>query len=189
MPGDDWQKFANLRLLLGYLIAHPGKKLLFMGSEFAQRREWQHDFSLDWHLLDISNHQQIQKWVKDLNHFYQQEKALYEVDFEGSGFQWIESDDWEHSVLIFLRKNRGEQEKILVVCNFVPTPWHNYRVGVPEQGVWQECLNSDAVIYGGSGHGNLGQVKTSPIPYQGNDFSINLTIPPLGILFFKRPEK
>ncbi|MDW3229873.1 MAG: 1,4-alpha-glucan branching protein GlgB [Acidobacteriota bacterium] len=189
MPGDDWQKFANLRLLLGYLMAHPGKKLLFMGDEFAQRREWQHDFSLDWHLLDMPNHQQMQRWVKDLNHFYRREKALYEVDFESSGFQWIESDDWEHSVLIFLRKNRDGQEKILVVCNFVPTPWYNHRVGVPEEGVWQECLNSDATIYGGSGHGNLGQVKTSPIPYQGNDFSINLTIPPLGILFFKSPEK
>jgi 1,4-alpha-glucan branching enzyme len=188
MPGDDWQKFANLRLLLGYMFAHPGKKLLFMGSEFGQRREWQHDSSLDWPLLNLPDHQGIQKWVRDLNRFYQQEKALYEVDFESEGFQWIESNDWEHSVLVFLRKNRNSQEKILIVCNFVPTPWYNYRVGVPEKGLWQECLNSDATLYGGSGHGNLGQVKTLPIPSQVNDFSLNITIPPLGIIFWKKQE-
>lgn len=188
MPGDDWQKFANLRLLFGYMFAHPGKKLLFMGSEFGQRREWQHDSSLDWPLLNRSDHQEIQKWIRDLNHFYQQENALYEVDFESAGFQWIESNDWEHSVLIFLRKNRNDQEKILIVCNFVPTPWYNYRVGVPEKGIWQECLNSDASTYGGSGHGNLGKVKTIPIPIHGNDYSVNITIPPLSIIFFKKQK-
>ncbi|MBP8717886.1 MAG: 1,4-alpha-glucan branching protein GlgB [Candidatus Atribacteria bacterium] len=188
MPGDDWQKFANLRLLFGYMFAHPGKKLLFMGSEFGQRKEWQHDLSLDWPLLNRPDHQGIQKWIKDLNHFYQQEKALYEVDFENAGFQWIESNDWEHSVLIFLRKNRNGQEKILIVCNFVPTPWYNYRVGVPEKGTWQECLNSDASTYGGSGHGNLGKVKTIPIPIHGNDYSVNITIPPLSIIFFKKQK-
>jgi 1,4-alpha-glucan branching enzyme len=188
MPGDDWQKFANLRLLFGYMFAHPGKKLLFMGSEFGQRQEWQHDFSLDWNLLELPYHQGIQRWIKDLNQSYQQEKALYEVDFENGGFQWIESNDWEHSVLVFLRKNRGGKEKILIVCNFVPTPWYNYRIGVPEKGIWQECLNSDASIYGGSGHGNLGKAKTRPIPKHGNDYSVNITIPPLGILFFKKLE-
>jgi len=188
MPGDDWQKFANLRLLFGYMFAHPGKKLLFMGSEFGQRREWQHDSSLDWPLLNRPDHQEIQKWIRDLNHFYQQENALYEVDFESTGFQWIESNDWEHSVLIFLRKNRNGQEKILIVCNFVPTPWYNYRVGVPEKGIWQECLNSDASTYGGSGHGNLGKVKTIPIPIHGNDYSVNITIPPLSIIFFKKQK-
>lgn len=188
MPGDDWQKFANLRLLFGYMFAHPGKKLLFMGSEFGQRREWQHDSSLDWPLLNRSDHQEIQKWIRDLNHFYQQENALYELDFESAGFQWIESNDWEHSVLIFLRKNRNDQEKILIVCNFVPTPWYNYRVGVPEKGIWQECLNSDASTYGGSGHGNLGKVKTIPIPIHGNDYSVNITIPPLSIIFFKKQK-
>ncbi len=188
MPGNDWQKFANLRLLFGYMFAHPGKKLLFMGSEFGQRKEWQHDLSLDWPLLNRPDHQGIQKWIKDLNHFYQQEKALYEVDFENAGFQWIESNDWEHSVLIFLRKNRNGQEKILIVCNFVPTPWYNYRVGVPEKGIWQECLNSDASTYGGSGHGNLGKVKTIPIPIHGNDYSVNITIPPLSIIFFKKQK-
>jgi 1,4-alpha-glucan branching enzyme len=136
----------------------------------------------------LPDHQGIQKWVRDLNRFYQQEKALYEVDFESEGFQWIESNDWEHSVLVFLRKNRNSQEKILIVCNFVPTPWYNYRVGVPEKGLWQECLNSDATLYGGSGHGNLGQVMTLPIPIHGNDFSLNITIPPLGIIFWKKQE-
>ncbi len=188
MPGDDWQKFANLRLLLGYLFAHPGKKLLFMGCEFGQRQEWQHDFSLDWHLLKTPSHNGVLKWTRDLNHLYKNEKALYEVDFENSGFQWIESNDWEHSILVFLRKRKDGQEKILVICNFVPTPWYNYRIGVPEKGVWKECLNSDSSLYGGSGQGNLGKVKTLPIPMHGQNFSLNLTIPPLGILFLKKQE-
>ena len=186
MPGDDWQKFANLRLLLGYLFAHPGKKLLFMGCEFGQRQEWQHDFSLDWHLLKTSSHNGILKWTRDLNHLYKNEKALYEVDFDSSGFQWIESNDWEHSILVFLRKRKDGQEKILVIGNFVPTPWYNYRIGVPEKGIWKECLNSDSSLYGGSGQGNSGEVKTLPIPMHGQSFSLNLTIPPLGILFLKK---
>jgi len=186
MPGDDWQKFANLRLLFGYMFAHPGKKLLFMGSEFGQRQEWQHDFSLDWHLLKIPFHEGMLKWIRDLNGFYKEEKALHEVDFENAGFQWIESNDWQHSVLIFLRKNKSGQEKILVICNFVPTPWYNYLIGVPEKGIWKECLNSDASIYGGSDQGNLGQIKTLPVPMHGKAFSLNLTIPPLGILFLKK---
>ncbi len=189
MPGDDWQKFANLRLLLGYMFAHPGKKLLFMGNEFGQRQEWQHDFSLDWHLLKKAEHGGILKWTKDLNHLYQREKALYEVDFEHFGFQWIEENDWEHSLLAFLRKDKNGQEKILVICNFVPVPWYNYRIGVPEKGFWKECLNSDSSLYGGSGQGNLGKVKTLPIPMHGQNFSLNLTIPPLGILFLKKEEE
>jgi 1,4-alpha-glucan branching enzyme len=186
MPGDDWQKFANLRLLFGYMFAHPGKKLLFMGSEFGQRQEWQHDFSLDWHILKIPFHEGMLKWIRNLNGFYKEEKALHEVDFENAGFQWIESNDWQHSVLIFLRKNKSGQEKILVICNFVPTPWYNYLIGVPEKGIWKECLNSDASIYGGSDQGNLGQIKTLPVPIHGKAFSLNLTIPPLGILFLKK---
>ena len=186
MPGDDWQKFAGLRLLFGYLYAHPGKKLLFMGSEFGQRQEWRHDHSLDWHLLKYSSHQGIQSWIKDLNQFYRQEKALHEVDFESDGFQWLESNDNEHSVLVFLRKSKDGKEQILVTCNFVPTPWTNYRIGVPEKGIWQECLNSDASTYGGSGHGNMGKATAKPIPSHGNDYSLNITLPPLGILFFKK---
>ncbi len=189
MPGDDWQKFANLRLLFGYMYAHPGKKLLFMGSEFGQRQEWQHDFPLDWNLLKLPFHQGIQRWIKDLNQFYRQEKALYEVDFDNSGFQWIESNDWEHSVLVFLRKNGDSNEKILIVSNFVPTPWYNYRIGIPEKGIWQECLNSDSSLYEGSNQGNLGQVESSPIPMHGYDYSMNIIIPPLGILFFKKQKK
>ncbi len=188
MPGDDWQKFANLRLLFGYMYAHPGKKLLFMGGEFGQRQEWQHDYSLDWDLLKLPSHQGMQRWIKDLNRFYRQEKALYEVDFEYSGFQWIESNDREHSVLIFLRKNRNGNEKILIVCNFVPTPWYNYRIGIPERGIWLECLNSDSSLYGGSNHGNMGKVSSRPIPMHGYDYSLNITIPPLGILFFKKQK-
>ncbi len=189
MPGDHWQKFGNLRLLLGYLFAHPGKKLLFMGGEYGQRQEWQHDFSLDWHLLDMPLHRGILQWIKDLNLLYKKEKALHEVDFTYTGFQWIESNDWEHSVLVFLRKDKTWQENVLIICNFIPTPWYNYRIGVPEKGIWQECLNSDAPIYGGSGQGNLGQVKASPVPMHGQEYSLNLTIPPLGILFLKKQEK
>ncbi|HNR66306.1 MAG TPA: alpha amylase C-terminal domain-containing protein, partial [Atribacterota bacterium] len=189
MPGDDWQKFANLRLLFGYMYAHPGKKLFFMGSEFGQRQEWQHDFPLDWNVLKLPSHQGMQRWIKDLNGFYRQEKALYEVDFEYSGFQWIENNDREHSVLIFLRKNGNGNEKILIVCNFVPTPWYNYRIGIPERGIWLECLNSDSSLYGGSNHGNMGRVSSRPIPMHGYDYSLNITIPPLGILFFKKQKK
>jgi len=189
MPGDDWQKFANLRLLFGYMFAHPGKKLLFMGSEFGQRQEWKHDFSLDWHLLEYPFHQGILKLIQDLNHLYKNEKALYEADFDSSGFQWIENNDWNHSILVFSRKSKNGKEKILIACNFVPTPWYNYRVGVPEKGIWCELLNSDASIYGGSGQGNMGKVKALPIPIHGQEFSLNLTIPPLGILFLKRQEE
>lgn len=186
MPGDDWQKFASLRLLFGYMFAHPGKKMLFMGDEFGQRQEWRHDYPLDWDLLKYSTHQGIQRWVKDLNQFYRQERALYEADFESIGFQWLESNDSEHSVLVFLRKSRDGKENMLIISNFIPAPWYNYRIGVPKKGIWQECLNSDASSYGGSGQGNLGQVVTSPIPKHGFDYSLNITIPPLGILFFKK---
>jgi 1,4-alpha-glucan branching enzyme len=186
MPGDDWQKFANLRLLFGYMFAHPGKKLLFMGSEFGQRREWQHDYSLDWHILEDEKHAGLLKWVQDLNHVYKEEKSLHEVDFDSSGFQWIESNDWNHSVLAFLRKSKKGEESILAICNFVPTPWYNYRIGVTENGIWQEILNSDSSLYGGSGLGNMGKVKPTPTPMHGFDFSINVTIPPLGILFLKK---
>ncbi|MFW6134734.1 MAG: 1,4-alpha-glucan branching protein GlgB [Elusimicrobiota bacterium] len=186
MPGDDWQKFANLRLLFGYMFAHPGKKLSFMGSEFGQRQEWQHDYSLDWHLLKFPYHDGMLKWVKDLNHIYRKEKALYEVDFDSSGFQWIESNDWSHSVLVFLRKSKNKKERILIACNFIPTPLYNYRIGVPDHGIWSEFLNSDASFYGGSGQGNMGKIETVPVPMHGYDFSINITIPPLGILFLKK---
>ncbi len=185
MPADDWQKFANLRLLFAYLYSQPGKKLLFMGGEFAQREEWNHDGSLEWHLLQYAPHQGIQKWVEALNRFYRSETALHEMDTEWPGFEWIDCNDSQHSVLTFLRKNRAKDETLLVVCNFTPTPCYNYRVGVPQGGYWKEVLNSDAKEYGGSGHGNLGGAEAYNISFHGRPYSLNLTLPPLGALFLK----
>jgi 1,4-alpha-glucan branching enzyme len=184
MPGDNWQKFANLRLLLGYMYGQPGKKLLFMGGEFGQWSEWYHEASLDWHLLDYAQHAALQRWVEDLNRLYRQEPALFTQDFTPGGFEWIDCNDVMQSVITFLRKGR-DGEVILVACNFTPVPRHNYRVGVPEGGFWQEVLNSDALNYGGSGQGNLGGVEAAPIPFHGRFNSLNLTLPPLGVVFFK----
>ncbi len=187
MPGDDWQKFANLRLLFGYMYAQPGKKLLFMGGEFAQWDEWYHEKSLDWHLLNYEPHQGVKRWVEDLNRVYRWEPALYEQDFTPAGFEWIDCHDVDNSVISFLRKGRKPENVILVVANFTPVVRLNYRVGVPRGGFWREILNSDATLYGGSGQGNLGGVEAAPIPCLGRDCSLSLTLPPLGILFFK-PE-
>jgi 1,4-alpha-glucan branching enzyme len=186
MPGDDWKKFATLRLLLGYMYAHPGKKLLFMGGEFGQRREWTHEESLEWHLLQYAPHQGLKRWVQDLNRFYRQEPALYELDFQAEGFEWIDTSDWEKSVLSFLRKDRKSKDVILVVCNFTPVVYSNYRLGVPEAGIWEEVLNSDGEEYEGSGQGNLGSVESEDIPIHGKQQSISLTLPPLSILLFKK---
>ncbi len=186
MPGDDWQKFANLRLLLGYMWSQPGKKLLFMGGEFGSWREWNHDESLDWHLLQYVPHAGMARWVEDLNRLLRGEPALHRLDFDPAGFEWISSDDAENSVLCFLRKNSTPGDTLLVVCNFTPVPRHNYRVGVPARGIWREILNSDARDYGGSGQGNMGGVEAAPIPYHGRTHSLNLTLPPLGVAFFKR---
>ncbi len=189
MPGYDWQKFANLRLLLGYMYAQPGKKLLFMGGEFGQWNEWNHDASLAWHLLEYAPHAGLQRWVEDLNRLYCSEPALYEQDCDGTGFEWIDCNDTEHSVLSFLRKGRSASESILVVCNFTPVPRHNYQVGVPRGGFWQELLNSDAGEYGGSQQGNLGGMEASPVSYHGHFHSLNLTLPPLAVLFLKSEEE
>ncbi|MBI4639118.1 MAG: 1,4-alpha-glucan branching protein GlgB [Candidatus Tectomicrobia bacterium] len=186
MPGDEWQQFANLRLLLGYMYSHPGKKLLFMGDEFGQWREWNHDGSLDWHLLQYPAHEGVQRWVRNLNHFYRREPAMHELDFDLEGVEWLDFYDWEQSVISFLRRGRTTGDIILVVCNFTPVPRQNYRVGVPVGGFWKEVLNSDAKEFGGSGHGNFGGVEATPIPFQGRYSSLSLTLPPLGILFFKR---
>lgn len=185
MPGDDWQKFANLRLLFGYMYAQPGKKLLFMGGEFGQWREWNHDESLDWHLLKYQRHVELQKWVEDLSRLYRREKALHEIDFDPAGFEWVDCSDFEQSVISFLRKGRAPDDIILVVCNFTPVPRFNYRVGAPGGGLWREVLNSDAQEYGGSGHGNLAGVKASPVALHGHPYSLNLTLPPLAAVFFK----
>jgi 1,4-alpha-glucan branching enzyme len=185
MSGDEWQKYANLRLLYGYMYAHPGKKLLFMGGEFAQWKEWNHDESLEWHALDYPFHQGVQIWVRDLNHLYKAEPALYELDFSLEGFEWIDFHNWEQSIISFMRKGTRTEEFVLVVCNFTPVPMYNYRIGVPRGGYWKEVLNSDAKIYSGSGHGNSGGLEASPVSAHGKYYSLSLVLPPLGILFFK----
>ena len=186
MPGDPWQQFANLRLLYGTMFTQPGKKLLFMGDEFGQGREWNHSESLDWHQLGDPRHQGIQRWIEHLNHCYRREPALHALDGHPRGFEWIAANDAENSVLVYLRKGRSEDgPPILVVANHTPVPRHNYRVGVPRSGRWTEILNSDAPEYGGSGQGNFGGVDATPIPYHGHHQSLNLTLPPLGILLFR----
>ncbi|MEM3564091.1 MAG: 1,4-alpha-glucan branching protein GlgB [Candidatus Jordarchaeaceae archaeon] len=185
MPGDEWQKFANLRLLFGYMYAHPGKKLLFMGGEFGQWREWNHDSSIDWHLLQYPPHKGLQQWVKDLNSFYVREPVLYEVDFEKEGFEWINLADWEQSVISFIRKGRTTKDILLVICNFTPVPRYNYRVGVPVDGTWKLVLNSDDKKYGGSGLVKITKAKAKKIPWNYRPYSISVTLPPLGVLFLK----
>lgn len=185
MAGDDWQKFANLRLLFGYLYTQPGKKLIFMGGEIGQWREWNHEESLDWHLLQYPAHAGLRQWVKDLNYFYRREQALHELDFEPTGFEWIDCHDSDHSVLSYLRKGSPTEELILVVANFTPVPRFNYRVGAPRGGFWQEILNSDAQEYGGSGLGNMGGVEAQPSSHHGRPYLLDLTLPPLAIIIFK----
>jgi 1,4-alpha-glucan branching enzyme len=186
MPGDDGQRFANLKVLFGYMYGHPGKKLLFMGGELAQVGEWNHDHSLDWSVLQYASHQGIQHWVRDLNHLYRAERALYEQDFATSGFEWIDCNAWEESVVSFIRKDKSGKEIILVVCNFTPVLRTLYRIGVPAGGWWKEVLNSDAEVYGGTGHGNFGGIDAVPFTAHGRSSSLLLTLPPLSILFFKR---
>lgn len=185
MPGDSWQKASNLRALYGYMFGHPGKKLLFMGGEFGQWSEWDHEKSLDWHILENPLNKGIKKWVSDLNGFYKTQSALYEVDFSNEGFEWRNVDDDESSVISFIRKPKTNSEVILVVCNFTPVTRESYKISVPMSGYWQECLNSDAYIYGGSGVGNGGGVETrADANSEGNDY-IDICLPPLGVLFFK----
>jgi 1,4-alpha-glucan branching enzyme len=184
MPGDTWQKFAGLRLLYAYMYGLPGKKLLFMGDEFAQLREWNHEQSLDWHLLQQPLHAGVQECVADLNRLYRRYAALHEVEAEPSGFEWIACDDTTNCVVTFLRKTRSSDSQALVVCNFLPVPRTEYRVGVPHSGFWTEVFNSDAREYGGSGVGNCGGVHTDPIGWNWRPHSLKLTLPPLAALFF-----
>ncbi len=185
MPGDDWQKFANLRLLLGYMYAQPGKKLLFMGGEFGQRREWGHDDRLEWHLLEYPPHSGLKRWVEDLNRLYREHRALHELDFDRAGFEWIDCNDVEHSVVSLVRRGRSEHDLLAVACNFTPTTHSSYRIGVPQAGFWKEVLNSDAAEYGGSGQGNLGGAKAAPVRLHRRPYSLTVTLPPLSIVFFK----
>ena len=185
MPGDEWQRFANLRLLFAYMYAQPGKKLLFMGCEFGQVAEWQHDHSLEWHVLQYPIHRGMQYWVEQLNRVYREQPALHQLDFDPFGFEWVDCNDTAASVISLLRKGKSEHETVLVVCNFTPVPRENYSVGVPFGGYWRELLNSDGADYGGSNLGNGGGVNAEAVPAHGRPFSVKLTLPPLAALFFK----
>ncbi len=186
MPGDAWQKLANLRLLLGNQMAQPGKKLLFMGAEMGQWREWNHESSLDWHLLDDPAHAGIACWLGDLNRLYRNEPALHEQDCAPAGFEWIDGSDAENNVIAFLRRGKSKGEPVVVVFNFAPVVRENYRIGVPGRGYWKEILNSDAAEYGGGGIGNYGGVEAAPFPLHGRTHSLTLTLPPLAVLFLQR---
>jgi 1,4-alpha-glucan branching enzyme len=185
MPGDDWQKAATLRSLFGFMYAHPGKKLMFMGAEFGQGREWNYDASLDWHMLETPLHGGIRQFVKDLNHLYGRERALHEVDFDGHGFHWIDCNDSDNSIVSFLRRSQ-EGESVVAILNFTPVPRDGYRIGVPEPGTYAELINSDSELYGGGNVGNGGTVFTEPIASHGHAQSLRLTLPPLGCLLLKR---
>ncbi|MDP9425946.1 MAG: 1,4-alpha-glucan branching protein GlgB [Actinomycetota bacterium] len=185
MSGDEWQKFANLRAYYGFMYGHPGKQLLFMGGEFAQEREWNHDIGLDWHLLDGRYHAGVRDLVRDLNGLYGSTPALYEVDFEPQGFEWVEGGDHERSVFAFLRRARDGEDHALIVCNMTPVVREGYRVGVPGEGPYEEVLNTDSETYGGSGAGNGGPLSAEPVPAQGRDYSLSLTLPPLSTIILR----
>ena len=185
MPGDAWQKLANLRLLYGYMWCHPGKKLLFMGSEFGQWREWDFDRSLHWHLLEQSGHAGLQRCVADLNALVNREKSLHQLDFDGLGFEWIDCHDWANSILVFLRRGVDPNDFLVVCCNFTPIPRHGYRVGVPAAGIYDEVFNGDSSWYGGSNVGNAGSIATVPTPCHGLEQSLSLSLPPLATIVLK----
>jgi 1,4-alpha-glucan branching enzyme len=185
MPGNDWQRFANLRALYGHMWGHPGKKMLFMGGEIGQWWEWNHDDSLQWHLLEYAPHRGLQQYIADLNRLYQSEPALYEVDFDWQGFQWIDLHDSDNSTLTYIRYAQDQTDCIVCACNFTPVPREEYRMGVPRGGLYRELLNSDSEIYGGSNIGNGGSVPADPIPWHNQSFSLLVTLPPLSVVFFK----
>ncbi len=185
MPGDRWQKFANLRAYLGFMWAHPGKKLLFMGCEIAQEREWNHDGEVDWFLLDDPNHAGIQRLVRDLNRLYRREPALHRRDSSPEGFRWIIGDDRANSVFAFLRQGEAGDPPVLVVCNMTPAPRPHYRIGVPHEGQWREIANSDSRFYGGSDMGNDGGAATTPVPAHGEPQSLEITLPPLSTIMLR----
>lgn len=185
MPGDNWQQFANLRLLYGYMYGHPGAKMIFMGGEFAQRHEWQHDFSLDWHETESSDHKGVQKWVQQLNAFYKEQPSLYQYNYSAEGFEWIDVSDSVNSVISWIRKGTNEQDNLIYIANFTPMVHENYRVGVPLMGKYEEILNSDDLKYGGSNVLNAGQLETYPIPIHSKSHSLILTLPPLSVIVLK----
>jgi 1,4-alpha-glucan branching enzyme len=185
MPGDDWQKFANLRTLLAYMYCLPGKKLLFMGDEFGQRAEWNHDSSLDWHLTAFPPHAGLQRLTGDLNALYRTTPALHSTDSDPAGFEWIDCNDGDQSTLSFLRRTADGSQELAIVCNFTPVPRPAFPLGVPSPGRWREVLNTDAPIYGGSGMGNLGGVDARPVPAHGEPYSLAITLPPLAVVVFE----
>jgi 1,4-alpha-glucan branching enzyme len=185
LPGDVWQRHATLRALYGYMFAHPGKKLLFMGGELGQWREWNHDGELDWTVLGDHRHAGLQRWVRDLNTRYQAEPALWRQDYDPHGFQWIDCNDHEHSLVSLMRRGPAEADTLVAIVNFTPIPRYGYRIGVPRGAAYREVLNSDAEVYGGSNLGNFGEVTTVSVAAHGFDQSLALTVPPLGFLLFK----
>ena len=189
MPGDDWQKFANYRLLLGYMYTQPGKKLLFMGAEFGPWNEWNHDGSLDWHFLEYDRHLQLQNWLIELNKFYRAEPAFHELDCDPGGFEWVDASDALQSILTYLRKGSSTGDIIITVCNFTPTVHTGYRIGVPRGGIWKEVLNSDGLQYGGSDQQNLASLRAEKIPWHGRSHSIEIIVPPLSIVCFASRRK
>lgn len=188
MPGDTWRKFANQRLLFGYMFGHPGKKLLFMGNDIGQWAEWDHSQSIEWHLLQHEPHHKLQAFVKALNHLYRTEPALHELDFDHQGFEWVDFGDWENSIVSFNRKAKNQKNSLVCVYNFTPVPRYNYRIGVPASGHYLEILNSDSAYYGGSDMGNLGGAPAEQVSWHGKPYSIKITLPPLSCLIFK-PKK
>jgi len=188
MPGDEWQRFANVRAFLGYMYGHPGKKLLFMGSEIGQYEEWNHERAVRWELLEFNYHRKLQNLVRELNRLYRNQPALYEVDYEWEGFEWVDFHDIEHSIIAFLRKTARPEDTLLFCCNFTPEPHANYRLGVPIEGFYEELLNTDAIAFGGSGMGNADGVYSTPDPCHGKDHSIAITLPPLAVVVLKRSK-
>ena len=186
MSGDSWQQFANVRLLYGYMFGHPGKKLLFMGNEFGQLGEWSFEHSLDWHLASLPFHDGLQRWVRDLNHRYRTDGRLHTWDTSARGFEWVDRNDTESTIVSFLRRGASEDSPLLFVCNFTPVERVGYRIGISHAGEWNELLNSDAEHYGGRGLGNLGSVHADAVPIHGRSHSLNLRLPPLSVLVFAR---
>jgi 1,4-alpha-glucan branching enzyme len=185
MPGDFWQRFANVRLLFAYMFAQPGKKLHFMGGEFGQWWEWNANASLDWHLLNYEPHKKLQAFMRDLNALYRSEPAMHQVDFSYDGFEWIDFGDYERSIVSFIRKARDPQDFLVFVFNFTPMPRYNYRIGVPRWGFYREMLNSNSGLYWGSNAGNQGGRHTDPVPWHGRPCSLSLNLPPLSAVVLK----
>jgi 1,4-alpha-glucan branching enzyme len=186
MPGDEWQRFANVRAFLAYMYTHPGKKLLFMGSEIGQYEEWDHDSSVRWDLLTFDYHRKLQDLARELNRLYIENPALHQVDYHYSGFEWIDFHDVENSIIAFLRRAEDPQDFLLICCNFTPVVREKYELSVPESGYYEEILNTDSELFGGSNLGNAGGVMSQPAPERDRKHSIQITLPPLAVLVFRR---